>query len=205
MECPDVLEATVARLAGEPHRADDAARIEHLAACSACSAEARALEEAWSALDDGNDAVPSPAWRRETLERLAAETLARKIRPFPVRRVSPALLQVAAVLIAGVAGFLLARQTSTGGGAAGPSGQPMAMIPFKANETLDASRAVPDLSQKPRLANVAYRGADPAGRIGISFDVTTRYTLVGKPEEKGIANLLAYLVSSSGETEGARG
>lgn len=27
---------------------------------------------------------------------------------------------------------------------------------------------------KPRLANVAYRPADPAGRIGVSFDVTTR-------------------------------
>jgi len=39
----------------------------------------------------------------------------------------------------------------------------------------------------------------------VSFDVTTRYTVVGRPEDKGVADLLVSLMSGATETEGARG
>jgi plasmid stability protein len=73
------------------------------------------------------------------------------------------------------------------------------------NRTLDASRAALDLSGKPRLANVAYAPADPSGRVAVSFDVTTRYTVVGKPEDQAVANLLVSLVSGAAGSEGAKG
>jgi HEAT repeat protein len=57
----------------------------------------------------------------------------------------------------------------------------------------------------PRLANVAYAPADAAGRVTVSFDVTTRYTVVGRPADQAVANLLASLVSGSSGSEGAKG
>ena len=73
------------------------------------------------------------------------------------------------------------------------------------SRTVDASRAALDLSGKPRLANVAYRAAEEPGKIAVSFDVTTHYTVVGRPEDKSVADLLVSLMSGAAETEGARG
>ena len=78
-------------------------------------------------------------------------------------------------------------------------------VALVANRTVDASRAVLDLSSKPRLANATYRAAEEPGKIAVSFDVTTRYTVVGRPEDKGVADLLVSLMSGAAETEGARG
>src|SRR5437773_376239 len=68
-------------------------------------------------------------------------------------------------------------------------------FPVLSQRTVDVSRSLPDLSARPRLSNVAYQDADTNGRIKVSFDVNTRYTLVGRPEERGIAEVLAYIVS----------
>jgi hypothetical protein len=108
-------------------------------------------------------------------------------------------LQAAAMLVTGVGGYLLARAR-----VASPAA-PASTVSVASRRTIDAGRSIPDLSRQPKLANVAFQPADPAGRIGISFDVTTRYTVVGKPNEKGVSDLLAYMVSGSGATEGARG
>ena len=51
---------------------------------------------------------------------------------------------------------------------------------------------------------MSYRPADKDGRVGIGFDVTTRQTIVGRPEEPEVAKLLAYLVSRNAETAGDR-
>ena len=51
---------------------------------------------------------------------------------------------------------------------------------------------------------MSYRPADPEGRVGIEFDVTTRQTIVGRPEEPEVAQLLAYLLSRNAETAGEK-
>ncbi len=63
---------------------------------------------------------------------------------------------------------------------------------------------MPDLTGSPRLSNVSYLPADADGRVGIEFDVTTRRTIVGRPEEPEVAKLLAYMVSRSADTAGER-
>ncbi|MCE7959435.1 MAG: hypothetical protein DYH06_16085, partial [Acidobacteria bacterium ACB2] len=56
----------------------------------------------------------------------------------------------------------------------------------------------------PALANVSFRPADESGKVGVSFDVTTRYTVVGRPGDDGLARLLPYLLAGAA-TEGTRG
>jgi hypothetical protein len=215
MECRESLkvrEFVLARLTGGSP-GDEAAPAAHLAACAACASMAAEMESVWARLaeDDGADLVATPSFAARATALLAAETRrAHNVRAFRPRGADSPLLKVAAVLVAGVAGFLVAR--ASGGAAPGSALYKPTPVPFGAenvalvsNRTLDASRSALDLSGKPRLANVAYAPADAAGRVAVSFDVTTRYTVVGKPEDQAVANLLVSLMSGAGGSEGAKG
>jgi hypothetical protein len=70
---------------------------------------------------------------------------------------------------------------------------------------LDARGFVPDLSDRPRLANVTLLPMGSDGNLSIAFDVTTRYTIVGKPGDQGVNGVLTYLLSGATLTEGTRG
>jgi anti-sigma factor RsiW len=213
MECRDVLksrEAAILRLTGELP-AVEAARLEdHLSRCAACAEEERRLAAVWEGLDDERGATPSPEFLARTEALILKEMKERAIPPVSTvvpfrsreRRFVRPLLQAAALVVAAGGGFLLAKVSPGDARRAGPS---VATFPVVAQRTVDASEAQPDLSNRPRLSNVAFRPADPAGRIGVSFDVTTRYTVTGRPDQKGIADLLVYLMSGAAETEGARG
>ena len=54
------------------------------------------------------------------------------------------------------------------------------------------------------LSNVSYRPSDREGRIGVSFDVTARKTVVGRPDDPQMASLVAYLVSRGAQTSGEK-
>jgi hypothetical protein len=218
MECRESLkvrEFILARLTGENAGEGAAALAAHVASCAACAAMAADMESVWSRLadDDAADLAVTPSFTARATSAMAARARSGgNVRPFPLRGTESPLLKVAAVLMAAVGGFFLAR--ATGGGALpgsiafGPTpalfrdGENVALV---ANRTLDASRSGLDLSGKPRLANVAYTPADAAGRVAVSFDVTTRYTVVGRPEDQAVANLLVSLVSGAGASEGSRG
>ena len=218
MECRESLkvrEFVLARLSGEPAGDGAAALAAHVAGCSACAAVTADMESVWARLgdDDASDLAVSPAFEARALAAMAAATRrATNVRPFRVPGTETPLLKVAAVLTAGVAGFFLAR-ASGGGALPGSAAFQPTPSPFHggenvslvANRTLDASRAALDLSGKPRLANVSYTPADAAGRVAVSFDVTTRYTVVGRPEDQAVANLLVSLVSGAAGSEGAKG
>jgi hypothetical protein len=215
MECRQALKVrdlVLARLAGsQPQEEDMAFLSSHLASCAECRAEAEGIESVWTRLgdDDGADLVPSARFVARTPAALAAASRENVV-SFRARRATAPLLKAAALLLAGGLGFLVARSGNRplplGRTAALPTpnarGENVALV---SNRTVDASRAVLDLSSKPRLANASYRAAEEPGKIAVSFDVTTRYTVVGRPEDKGVADLLVSLMSGAAETEGARG
>jgi len=218
MDCRDTLkvrELALARFAGSPAEEEDARFLaSHLASCAECRAEVDGMEAIWRRLgdDDAADLAPSPAFvaRMSTALAAAAHARASHAVPFRARPATENLLKAAAVLLAGGIGFLVARgvdRPALTGAAALPTpnmrgGENVALV---SSRTVDASRAVLDLSGKPRLANVAYRAAEEPGKIAVSFDVTTHYTVVGRPEDKSVADLLVSLMSGAAGTEGARG
>ncbi len=214
MECRDALtmrELAVRRLSRELTPEEDRILLAHIGRCEACRNEARTLESVWERLEEDPDEAPD-----ERFLDLAKEKVLQAVRrsdagafTFRSRPAFPAvLLRAAVVLLAAGAGFVLARATAGGtavsGGrasAAAPSGR-FALV---SRREVDASCWVPDLTEKPHLSNVAFRPADASGRIGVSFEMTTRYTVDGRPSDPGMGDLLAYLMSRDAETEGARG
>jgi predicted anti-sigma-YlaC factor YlaD len=196
MDCRDVTSIALDRLAGE---ADEASRRElsaHLAGCDACRREMARLEDLWTILGTDPEAALTPEFRERTLALLEEEMLRRRIREFrPRRRFASPLLQAAALLAAASLGYFAARGLPSGrAGTSAPS----------AEVVRPAASSLPDLAASPRLSNVAYRPADKDGRVGIEFDLTTRRTVVGRPEEPEVAKLLAYMVSRSADTAGER-
>lgn len=213
MDCPDILrtrEAVVLRLAGELPVAESSWLHGHLAGCPDCRGEERRFASTWDRLGEDPVEPPAPSFLARTEALLVEEVLRRAAPPVPrvvpirpsARFVSRPLLQAAALVVAAAGGFVLARTVPAGGR---PALSATATFPVVAQRTVDVSEAVPDLSDRPRLSNVAFRPADPGGRIGVAFDVTTRYTVTGRPDQKGIADLLVYLMSGAADTEGTRG
>jgi hypothetical protein len=200
MDCRDVTKIALDRLAGE---ADETARRElaaHLAGCEACRHEMARLEDLWTVLGTDEAAEVTPEFRKRSLELLEEQTLRRRVREFKPRPrpgfIRP-LLQAAAILAAAGVGYLVAR------------GLPSAPAAAPVSQTAAAPRAVdpspiPNLDASPRFSNVSYRPAGADGRVGIEFDVTSRQTVVGRPEEPEVARLLAYLVSRNAETAGEK-
>jgi hypothetical protein len=200
MDCRDVKTIALDRLAGE---ADEASRRElsaHLAGCEGCRREMARFEDLWTVLGTDEDAEITPEFRKRSLALIEEETLRRRIREFRprTRRGIRPLIQIAALLAAGGVGYLLARGLPSTRPGPGGSVEPAAAA------AAPAASNVPDLATGPRFSNVSYRPTDGEGRVGIEFDVTTRQTVVGRPEQPEVARLLAYLVSRNAETAGEK-
>ena len=193
MECRELTSRVLDRTLGE---ADDGALEElssHLAGCPACREEALRIERTWGTLGEDPDAPFTADFERRSLELLEDEMMRRRIREFkPRRRFLPALSRAAALLLAGVGGYFLAKGGLTAQKTAAP------------DRAVASPLAALDLGNKPRFSNVSYRPQDASGRIGIAFDVSARQDVVGKPEDPAMASLLAYLVSQNAETAGEK-
>jgi hypothetical protein len=194
MECRDVLDFAVARIAGELPADRETSLERHIADCAGCREEVAAVEDAWSRLGEDADLTVSPDFRRRTLAMLENRTSARKVVAFRPRRMR-AILQAAAMLVAAAGGYLLARA----------SGRTPATPRGPASGKTAAAASLPDLSRRPKLSNVAYRADEPGGKVGVSFDVSTRYSVEARPDDPQMSSLLAYLMSSASGSEGSRG
>ncbi len=170
---------------------------EHAAACASCREELAAFDAMWASLGEDPDAVVTPDLRRRTEALMEDEMLRTRIREFrPRRRLPRALLQAAAVVAAALAGFRLAREMPAGASIAKPGAPGSVASGVPASLPASASRGA--------MSNVSYRPADAKGRIGVSFDVTSHQTVVGRPDDPEMAKLVAFLVSRGAQTAGER-
>ncbi len=187
MECRELIERAVGLWTGELDEPDRRELEQHRLSCSACRLELSRLEETWAALLADPDADVTADLRRRTLELMEDEMTRRRIRAFrPRRRWMGPVAQAAAVLLAAGAGWLAHRP-------AAPAPTPV----------LGAAASTPGPASGV-LSNVSYRPTDQQGKVAVSFDVTSHQTVVGRPEDPAMTNLLAYLVSRGAQTSGEK-
>ncbi|HEY4231685.1 MAG TPA: HEAT repeat domain-containing protein, partial [Thermoanaerobaculia bacterium] len=165
------------------------------------------LEGVWTRLGTDPDATIRSEFRRHTLALLEGEMLRQRVETFrPRARLASPLLRAAALLLAAATGYFAAKETAVPTRSA-PVVAGNAAVGAKSVAPGPAGAAVsafPDLQAAPRLSNVSYQAADKNGRVGIGFDITSRQTVVGRPDDPDVAKLLAYMVSKNAETAGEK-
>ncbi len=163
----------------------------HIEACAACSGEWDRLREAWTIMGALPE-LPLPSTVRQrffaTLN-LPARSNVVAFRPRPAVRW---IAQAAAVAVLVGGSFVAGRQTSPAESA--PEAAPAYRI--AARQTIPASQLAPSIEGNPKIENVRFVTDGPEGEVQLAFDLTSRVTVAGSPEEKSVANLLTYLVKN---------
>ncbi|HEU4521419.1 MAG TPA: HEAT repeat domain-containing protein [Thermoanaerobaculia bacterium] len=175
---------------------------QHIERCAACSEEWSAYRDTWAVMGELPE-LEVPARVREGFLRAAgiADPEAAKIRnivPFRSRTATKWLAQAAAVVIiaggAYFAGNLTADREAERTPATIASVQPVPYS-FAENRIIPASQISPDIQGSPDIQNVQFLEPEE-GRIGLSFDVTSRVTVTGSPTDRSMVRLLSYVLQN---------
>lgn len=204
MECRELNALAVEQLLGESDEASRRDLAAHLEHCPACRAEMALIERTWQVLGEDPDAPLTPEFRDRTMELLEDEMLRNRIRAFRPRAPwTRPLAYAAGLALAALAGVLVARNVPWPAAPASAASRVSSPLAPSASPASSASPA-PAVENGGRLTNVAYTPPDAQGRIGVSFDMESRRTVVGRPDDPAMAKLLAYLVSRSSQTSGEK-
>jgi hypothetical protein len=196
----------------------DAARREathqHIESCALCAAQWSAYQETWLVLGDLPE-VEVPARVKERfmiaagLAAPVAEAPQQRDNVVPFRR-RPAVKWVAqaaavAVLVGGAyfAGDRNAdrpqpsRAIVSDGVPIARMDSPFTPIALAETRTLKSETLSPEIQGRPNIANVQFVDADAGDdQIGVSFDITSRWTVNGNPKDKSMVRLLSYMLEN---------
>jgi hypothetical protein len=193
MECRELTSFVIGELTGDAGEAALRELDEHLASCAGCRAERARVESAWRRLGDDPEIPITAEFRRRGLALIEDEMIRQRVKSFrPLAKWTIPLAYAAGLALAAAAGAFVARQAKP---ATAPAAQ-AAAAPKPAE--------LPSIEAGARLGNVSYSPPDAQGRFGVSFDLESRRTVTGRPEDPEMAKLLAYLVSRSAQTSGEK-
>lgn len=177
---------------------------QHIESCAACSAEWADQKQTWAMLGDAVDVAVPPSVRQRFLATAGIEEQIATVIPFRRRPAAKWLAQAAAVVVLVGGGWLAGNRTAP---RINPSGatidsvtaaQPVSMLaPIAETRVLDAAAVSPQIQGRPRIANLQFVDSDASdNRIGLSFDLTSRWTVSGSPSDQSMVRLLAYVLES---------
>jgi hypothetical protein len=201
----------------------DAARREqtheHIESCAVCGSEWSDYKETWLLMGELPEVEVPRRVKERFLQRagiavapvaektIADKTVADNVVPFHRRKSFKWIAQAAAVaVIAGGSYFVgdrnadrIAPQT-----AQITSMHPVQTVaahatPLSIAETrvVDAASVDPEIVGRPNITNVQCVDCDASdGEIGVSFELSSRWTVTGKPTEKSMVRLLSYMIEN---------
>lgn len=187
---------------------------QHIEGCAFCSDEWTGFKETWALLAELPEIEPPARVKQQFLARaglaapatVASPGTPANVVPFQRRASFKWLAQAAAVVLVAGGGYFLGDRnaepvvTSRPAEITGLTRLPdPAYTPVSLAETrvLDASAMSPEIQGRPNIANVQFVDADANdGEIGVSFDVTSRWTVTGNPKDKSMVRLLSYMLES---------
>lgn len=207
-ECSAVRESMASLLTESLDPARRELSHQHIESCAACGAEWCGWKKTWAVMGDLPELGVPKRVREQFLLRagLAASEKANVI-PFRKRPAARWLAQAAAVLVLVGGGWFAGRGTAplidrTPATIDGVSPyQQVSARPFSIAETrvLDAEALSPKILGRPNIANVQFNDANPSdNEIGLSFDVTSRWTVTGNPKDRSMISLLSYMLENEG-------
>jgi hypothetical protein len=193
---------------------------EHIESCELCGAEWSAYKETWLVMGDLPEVTVPDRVRQRFLAAAGIAMPSDVILPgnddqrianvVPFRR-RPAIKWVAqaaavAVLVGGgyVAGNRnvepAAQITPTivsQGRPFTPASSPFEQMSLAETRTMDAEALSPEIQGRPNIANVQFVDGNASDdQIGVSFDVTSRWTVTGNPKDRSMVRLLSYMLEN---------
>jgi hypothetical protein len=195
----------------------DAARRErtheHIESCAVCSDEWSAYKETWLVMGDLPEVdvpvrVKEQFLMRAGLAAGTAQTRVDNVVPFHRRAAAKWLAQAAAVVVLVGGAYMLGDRNAdriertpaqlTG---VSPAIRPVSTnaTPYSIAETrvVDAAAVSPIIEGRPDITNVQFIDGDASDdEIGVSFDITSRWTVTGNPKDKSMVRLLSYMLEN---------
>lgn len=175
---------------------------QHIESCPACSAEWAAYRDTWAVMEDLPEVEVPPRVRDRFLATVGAADVAAaagrpNVIPFRRRTAAKWLAQAAAVVVIAGGAYFAGNRTA---GRVTPTPATLTSVqpaPFSIAETrvLPASQVSPVIEGRPDIQNVQFLERE-SGRIGLSFDVTSRYTVTGSPNDRSMVRLLSYVLQN---------
>lgn len=182
---------------------------QHIESCPACGPEWASYQDTWALMADLPEVAVPPRVKAQFLSRAGIagpEEKAVNVVPFHRRSAAKWLAQAAAVVvIAGGSYFVGNRnadviQTTPARLESVTEIQPVAArSPLAIAETrvVDAGSLSPIIEGRPDITNVQFVDADATdNQIGVSFDISSRWTVTGNPKDKSMVRLLSYMLEN---------
>jgi hypothetical protein len=184
---------------------------QHIERCSICNAEWDGYRQTWRVLGDMPE-VEVPARVRERFM-TAAGLISTNVVPFRRRLPLKWIAQAAAVAVIAGGSYMAGHRAPvtlqpTPATDAGAQVRPIAATPAYAIAESSVYRAAainPDIQGRPDIDNVTFTNVNPNGEeIGVSFDITQRVTVTGKPTDKSMVRLLRYVLENEDKLVSSR-
>ena len=176
---------------------------EHIESCPACTAEWEAYKETWTVLDELPQVeVPARVKAKFLASIGEAETVAEPARanvvPFRRRPAAKWLAQAAAVAVIATGAYFVGHRTQPVEIVDSPARvAEVRPVPMSIAETrvLPASSISPTFEGQPDIQNAQFTDADPTdGKIALTFDIKSRWTVEGSPTDESMIKLLSYVL-----------
>jgi hypothetical protein len=194
---------------------------QHIESCDLCGAEWSAYKQTWLVMGDLPE-VEVPAGVKARFLSAAGLSLTQEmilpqegqsrtdnVVPFRRRPAVKWVAQAAAVAVLVGGGYFAGNRNAdpvrpaitptlvTQGTPLTPAASPFATMSLAESRTMDAETLSPEIQGRPNIANVQFVDANAADdEIGVSFDVTSRWTVTGNPKDRSMVRLLSYMLEN---------
>ncbi|HEY0788186.1 MAG TPA: HEAT repeat domain-containing protein [Thermoanaerobaculia bacterium] len=162
----------------------------HIESCAECSGEWDRLRETWTLMGTLPE-LPVPSAVRQRFFATLDLPKRSNVVPFRARPAVRWIAQAAAVAVLVGGAFFAGRQASPADAA------PEAPVyRIAGDQVIPASQLAPAIQGNPRFENVRFVSEGPDGDVQLTFDLTSRVTVQGRPQDESVANLLTHLVKN---------
>jgi hypothetical protein len=188
---------------------------QHIESCDLCSAEWSAYQQTWVVMGDLSE-VEVPARVKARFLSAAGIDLQQEdglrtnnVVPFRRRPAVKWVAQAAAVAVLVGGGYFAGNRnvdpvqpaiTPAVVSRATPltaEASPFATMSLAETRTMDAETLSPEIQGRPNIANVQFVDSNAADdEIGVSFDITSRWTVTGNPKDRSMVRLLSYMLEN---------
>lgn len=171
---------------------------QHIESCSACSAEWAAAQDTWRLMGELPELEVPARVKDRFLAQITPAAPKSNVVPFHRRSAWTWVAQAAAVAIIAGGAYFAGHRTApvriTPTDAVVNSVQPYSIAETR---VLDAGNISPNIEGRPDIQNIQFSEPDPRdNKVGLSFDVTSRVTVKGNPNDPSMVRLLSYVLES---------